>query len=152
MRRMNLVLGTAIVMGFLAAPAIQAGPYADDLSKCLVKSATDKDKTDLVRWVFAATALHPDVSSLVAVSDKQRTAMTRSVGALFERLLTKDCRPQYRDAMNYEGEQTLIVSFGVLGEVAMKGLMEHPAVNQGIAELDDFVSKDELMAAIKPEP
>lgn len=152
MRRRITTLGAAVMLALMGGLPLWAGPYGDDLSKCLVKSTTDKDKSDLVRWIFAATSLHPDVNSLVTVSDAQRTEMTRTVGALFERLLTKSCRAEYRDAMKYEGEQTLIVSFGVLGQVAMKGLMEHPAVNNGIGELDNFVNKDSLKAAVEPDP
>jgi len=121
------------------------------LSKCLVKSTTEKDKTDLVRWIFAAVSVHPDVSGLVSVTDAQRTEMTRSVGELFERLLTKSCREQFRDATKYEGDQTLVTSFSVLGQVAMRGLMEHPTVTKGLGELDAFVDKDKLKAALQPD-
>jgi len=146
-------IGTMIVLlaGLGALHAV-AGPYGDDLSKCLVKSATAKDQTDLVRWIFAAAALHPDVSSIAAVSDKQRTEMTRTIGQLLERLLTESCRTQYRDAMKYEGNQTLVTSFGVLGQVAMKSLMENPAVAKGFGELETAVSQEKLKAALEPSP
>ena len=144
-------IGTMVVLAAgLGALHAVAGPYADDLSKCLVKSTTAKDQTDLVRWIFAGAALHPDVSSIAAVSDKQRTEMTRTIGQLLERLLTESCRTQYRDAMKYEGSQTLATSFGVLGQVAMKSLMENPAVAKGFSELATAVNQEKLKAALEP--
>src|SRR5262249_29834865 len=105
-RTLAHVAGIAALLAVISSASALAGPYGDDLSKCLVSSATDKDKANLVRWVFAATSANPDVSDLVAVSDAQRAEMTRTVGELFERLLTKSCPAQYRDAVKYEGDQT----------------------------------------------
>ncbi len=141
----------ALVLVAVSAGPVLAGPYGDELSKCLVSSTTEKDKTDLVRWIFAATSLHPDVSGIIALTDAQRTEMTRLVGQLFERLLTESCRTQYRDAMLYEGNSTLETSFAVLGQVAMRRLMEHPAVAKGLGELQNFVDQEKLKAVLEPE-
>ena len=134
----------------MSGSAALAGPYADDLSKCLVSSTTSKDKTDLVRWLFATAALHPDVASIASVSANQRTEMTRTVGATFERLLTVACRTPYRDAVKYEGDQALVTGFQVLGGVAMRELMGHSAVAKGMSELDTYVDKDKLKAVTQP--
>jgi hypothetical protein len=144
-------LGGALLLASLSGSPALAGPYADDLSKCLVSSTTDKDQTDLVRWLFAAAALHPDVSSIAAVSDQQRSEMGRTVGQLFERLLTESCRAQFRDAMKYEGSQTIEVSFSVLGEVAMRNLIQDPAVSKAIGELETFVNQEKLQAVMRPD-
>ena len=49
---------TLLVFGLLCAqPAsVQAGVYSDDLAKCLVNKTTQKDQTDLLRWMFSAVA------------------------------------------------------------------------------------------------
>jgi hypothetical protein len=145
------VFAAAFLIAMFFCSTAQAGVYADDLAKCLVSSTTTKDKTDLVRWMFATAALHPDVSSIASVSAEQRTAMTRSAAQLFERLLTESCRAQFRDAVKYEGAQTLVGSFQVLGGVAMRALMEDPAVAKGFQELDSFVSKEKINAVVEPE-
>ena len=143
-RQVTAVAGLLLT---LSGSVALAGVYADDLSKCLVSSTASKDKTGLVRWIFATAALHPDVASIASVSSNQREEMTRTVGALFERLLTVSCRAQYRDATKYEGDQALNVSFQVLGQVAMRDLMGHAAVAKGMGELDAFVDKEKLKAA-----
>jgi len=135
------------ILSVMSGSAALAGPYADDLSKCLVSSTTSKDKTDMVRWLFATAALHPDVASIASVSANQRVEMTRAVGATFERLLTVACRTQYRDAVKYEGDQALVTAFQILGGVAMRELMGHSAVAKGMGELDTYVDKDKLKAA-----
>ena len=101
--------------------------------------------------MFATAALHPAVSSISSVSAEQRTEITRSAGQIFERLLPESCRTQVRDAVKYEGAQTLVGSFQVLGGVAMRTLMEDPAVAKGFEQLNSFVSKEKIKAAIQPE-
>jgi len=147
MVRLRDISGIAVAMVMTFTSGAVAGPYADDLSKCLVSSTTSKDKTDLVRWIFATAALHPDVSSIAAVTGDQRAELTHTVGALYERLLTVDCRRQYRDAVKFEGDQALTASFQVLGGVAMRELLGHQAVTMGMNELDAAVDKEKLKAA-----
>ena len=35
-----------------ASQASYAGPYTDDLSKCMVAATTDQDRGNLVEWIF----------------------------------------------------------------------------------------------------
>jgi len=83
------------------------------------------------------------------VTDKQRTEMTKTVGQLLERLLTQSCRAEFKSAVRFEGSQTVEVSFGVLGQVAMKGLLEHPAVAKGLGELETYVDQNKISAVMK---
>ena len=139
---------TMLVGGLLCVQptTVQAGVYSDDLAKCLVNKTTQKDQTDLLRWMFAAVALHPEVSDIVMLSEPKRAEMTKTVGKLFERLLTESCPAQFRDATNYEGAEAISAGFQVLGQVAMRGLMGHPEVQKGLADLDTVVSKEKLQA------
>src|SRR3954465_8904754 len=105
----------------LSIPAVlHAGPYSDDMGRCLVSATSAKDKTDLVRWIFANAALHPDVGNISAVTPKEREAINRMAGGLVERLLTDTCRKQTQEALRYEGQIALQLSFQVLGQVAMQ--------------------------------
>ena len=141
-----LIAGAVCAITLSTCPYLLAGPYGDDLSKCLVSSTEAKDKTDLVRWIFAAAAQHPDVSSIAAVSGKELTEMARKVAKLYERLMTESCRTQYRDAIKYEGSQTIPASFSILGQVAMRGLMENPAVTKAFEQIGSFVDQDKIKA------
>lgn len=56
---------STLVVLIMASPLMltpaHAGPYADALSKCLVESTSQRDRTELVRWFFASASLHPAV-------------------------------------------------------------------------------------------
>jgi len=128
-----------------------AGVYSDDLGKCLVRSTTSKDKTDLVRWIFANAALHPEVSSIASITDSQREAINRAAGTLIERLLTDSCRASFRDAMKYEGGSTMQLSFQVLGGAAMSELMSNSEVGKGFGAIEPYISKEKLEAVVHPK-
>ena len=147
--RRNLILAASLLA--IAASPARAGVYADDLSRCLVGGATAKDKTDLVRWVFANSALHPELASMASFSPMQRTIINKTAGKLFERLLTETCRGQFRDAMKYEGSQTIEMSFSVLGQVAMRELMTHPEVSKGFGELENYINTEKIEQAAKDD-
>jgi hypothetical protein len=65
-----LVVACALLCGAKA----HAGPYGDDLSKCLVKATSSDDQIVFTQWMFAAMSLHPAVSGLVSITDEQRSS------------------------------------------------------------------------------
>jgi hypothetical protein len=133
---------------FPAATAV-AGPYADDLAKCLVKSSSDEDQIALMKWMFVAIAQHPAVHPLSNISDSERTDVNAKGGALFERLITKDCRAESVAALKYEGTSSIESSFSTLGQIAVGGLMKDPAVQKELAQLADSMDSDKLNAVLK---
>jgi len=135
-------VATFLAMVAFGATGTIAGPYTDDLAKCLVESTTDSDRAGLVRWMFAALSRHPDVRSLAAVTDEQLDQANAQVAGLFTRLITRDCRETTIKAMRYEGADTIGNSFKVLGEVAAMGLMGHSEVQGAIAGLQEHVDAD----------
>jgi len=134
-------LGLAL---FAAAPPSQAGIYSDDMAKCLVSSTTDADRTLLVRWIFATTALHPDLATIASVTPAQRDAMNQDAAKLLERLLTVTCRQQTREALKNEGNIALQQSFQVLGQVAMRSMMTNPAVARGFESLGKHLDEKKM--------
>jgi len=128
----------------VASSTAHAGIYSDDMSRCLVSNTSAKDKTDLVRWIFTISALHPDLSSVAAVSEKQRDDMNRKVARLLERLLTESCRKQTQEALKYEGSAAMQLSFQVLGQVAMQELMSNTAVANGFVGFSKHIDKSKL--------
>lgn len=122
----------------------QAGPYGDDMAKCLVQSTTSADRTSLVQWIFAAAAAHPDVKTLVSVSQKQRDQLNKTTAKLFEKLLTASCRKETQAAVKYEGRQTIETSFNVLGQVAGRELFTDPDVTSSVAGLARYVDRTKL--------
>ena len=141
----SVTLMIAVAMqALLAAPALGAGPYSDDLSKCLVRSATASDRTLFAKWLFAMIALHPAVKGLEAVSKDQRAEINRATSRLFERLVTEDCLTEARDVVKYEGGNALGDSFKVFGAVAMRELLADPSVASGMSEFGNLADQKRL--------
>jgi hypothetical protein len=139
---MQTIRKSAVLLTLLAACATTpswAGPYSDDLAKCLVRSTTSKDKTVLVQWMFAMASLNSDVKQLSAVTTAQRTELHRRFADMVQILLTKSCLKETRDAVQYEGPSTLETSFNVLGQVAGRELFADPNVAGGMKELEGML-------------
>ncbi|MCL2829909.1 MAG: hypothetical protein FWD77_04115 [Betaproteobacteria bacterium] len=134
----------AALIGLVLMSGAQAGVYADDLGKCLVSSTSSKDKTALIRWIFAITALHPDVASISRVTDAARDEANRNAAALVERLITQSCKKQANEAIRYEGAVALEHGFQVLGQVAMKELMSNKKVSDGFEGYTKYLDKSKF--------
>jgi hypothetical protein len=128
-----------------------AGPYGDEMSKCLVAATSDKDKTVLVRWLFAGVTVHPDVSDVSAVTPAQRTEIFKSAGALLERLFTESCPSQVRAALQNEGPDTVREGYIVLGRVAMERLTSDPEVTKGLGETLLYMNTAKLFELFQPK-
>jgi hypothetical protein len=150
--RRAVVVAVVFCLAMLACNSALAGPYADDLARCLVRSTSDADKTALVKWIFASAAVHPDVRTLAAVSEGERTELNRVAAKLFERLITDSCRQQTVEAVKYEGAAGLQTSFEVLGQVAGRGLLADPAVVRSLAEFERYIDKDKVNQLLGPRP
>ena len=123
-----------------------AGPFGDDMAKCLVNSTSPEDRTLLVKWIFSVMASHPDLSAMSSVSVKQRDDLTKNAGALFQRLLTETCRSQTQQAIQNEGPQTIQYAFQVLGQVATMGLFSDPHVADNMKGLARYVDEEKIKA------
>lgn len=125
-----------------------AGTSSDDLTKCLVSSATVEDKKVLVRWVFSTLALHPDTAPLAAVTDAQRAEFNSKTARLFERLVTETCKTQMQTAVRNEGVAALQTSFRQFGEVATRELLSNPKVAAGLSNTASNVDPIKLMTLL----
>ena len=84
------------VIAFLAlatlATGAHAGPFSDEMSKCLVRSTSDADKTLLIRWIFTAIATHPDVKELSNVTPAVSEQLSKDAANLFADLIPSAAR------------------------------------------------------------
>ena len=140
-----------LALSLLSPVAAVAGPYANELGKCLVESTSQRDRVDLVRWMFSAAALHPAVKPISTVSEEQLDDASRTTAALFMRLLTESCRSETERALQFEGASTIETAFSVLGQVAGKEMFSSPEVAAGLALLEQYVDSAELEALASAE-
>lgn len=127
-----------------AGPA-QAGPFADELGRCLTAAVTPEDKAALGRWVFANSALHPDLGAVSAVSAAQRDGYNRAAAAVLQRLVTENCRKATQDTLRGEGPGALQLAFTALGQSAMQELLNHPNVGRGFADTARYLDPARLL-------
>lgn len=144
MKRSVAALGLLVLA--LAAPAgpAAAAPFTDALARCLVERTTAQDKSDMVVWMFAGLGMHPDVRQYVVMTPAQRQQTNVKMAALFDRLLTVDCRGETVAALKYEGTSALEAGFKVLGAAAANTLMAHPDVEKATGAFADLIDEAAL--------
>ena len=143
-----LAASAALSLAF-STPTAHAGPYGDELSKCLVSSTTSADKTLLVKWIFSAIALNHEVSGFVDMPVPVRQQLNKDTAALYMRLLTDTCRSQTHEAFKYEGQAAIEGGFQLLGQVASQGMFSDPAVATGMADLLQHFDHAKLGAVLE---
>ena len=136
----KIIIGLAVAAGLSAAPAAaSAGVYGDDLTKCVVSSASQADQITLMVWIFSAMSAHPAIQNYTKMTGDQRIDASRKAAQLMQRLIVQDCRAQSVAALKYEGPTALSGAFEVLGQVGMRALMNDPTVSKETAALGQFV-------------
>jgi hypothetical protein len=138
-----LALGLSVL-----APPVQAGQAGDVLSRCLVDSATQDDRRALVRWIFSAISVHPDLKELSTVDAGKRDELELAAAAVFGRLLAQDCTAQAREAIVSEGTDGYSNAFKTLGELAMGGVVEQAEVTVGMTHLASRIDGQRVMKAL----
>src|SRR5215472_2734610 len=112
------------ILALTVSCSAHAGPYGDDLAKCLVDSTTKEDRIALVRWMFTAAAANPAVASIAKVTPK---VMDKA-----------------KTALKYEGPATIQLSFQVLGQVAAGEMFATPEVREAMSGLEKYVDKKKI--------
>ena len=151
MKRVVSIL--AVTLGFAGAFArpAAAGPYADELTKCLAWSATDAEKATLVKWMFAAAALHPELRGMSSVTAEQREELSKATGKVFQRLLTEACLPELQDAVEFEGEESLRASSQVIGQLGSLALFSEPNVATFMSDFFRFMDATKIQESLRPK-
>ena len=75
MKNMSLIL--VFILGFYGVA--QAGPFTDEMSKCLVRNTSEADKTLFIQWIYAAMSSHPAVQSMSKISPEMGENLTRII-------------------------------------------------------------------------
>ena len=136
------------VMLFLPIMSAHAGVHGDDLTRCVVSSATAEEKLGLVEWMFFAIALNPTIAPLADIPPERRDAADRNTARLFEKLLTESCVEQARTAVRYEGNTAISEAFKLLGQVAAQEMFANPAVSKGAEKFAEHIDAAKMAAAL----
>ena len=122
---------------------VSAGPFTDNLTRCILVSTSDDDYTKLVNWIFRVVAEHPDIKSDVGdvYSKNQKIMADVNLAEVFTKLLTRECRTESIQAFKYEQDIALFESFKMLGEISMQKMMEDPAVSKSVEEFTKYMDE-----------
>lgn len=123
--------------------------YARELAACLVRSTSIDERNDLIKWIFAAIASHPEVRSMSNISASTRQLMNKKTAKLFEVLVSERCRSQTVSAVQVEGRGAISFAFKKLGEFAAQGIMTHPDVEDFVKGMDSYLDHDKLDSLVE---
>lgn len=145
---MKYALPFVLSAACLMAPQARAGAAGEALSQCLTDSTTPDDRRALVRWIFSAIAVHPDLKEFTTIDAAKREQIESESVAVFERLIIKDCTAQTRSALMQEGTEGFQAAFKTLGELAMGGVVEDTQVQASMAQLGERIDKQRVLQAL----
>jgi len=132
----------------LLAAQCWAGPYSDDLKRCLVESTSKRDNIILVRWLSKALLAHPEVKDLAVIPNAKALQIDKDFARYIERLLGENCSSQFASVMRYEDPDAIRQSFEFLGQVAMKELMDNAQVKEAVTGVFKQLDMEKLGRAI----
>ena len=121
-----------------------AGPFGDEMAKCLVQSTNSKDNISLVRWLVRVYGEHPDSNDFINLSINDKEKIDKEIAALFNRLLLEDCKKETKMALNYEGDQVLFTAFQILGQVAGRELNKEKNVAEAINKFLNYIDTEKF--------
>ena len=138
----------AIVVIFINSISY-AGPYTDDLTKCIIESTTQADRIAFVKWMFYAISMHPAVKSHASISEEQINKASENVTKLLMKLLTESCREKAKKAVKYEGQLAIQNSFQTLGQVAAQEIFTNPEVAKVMSDLEKYIDGEQLKSSLE---
>lgn len=142
----SLLMACGVLLG---QPAL-AGSSTDDLSRCLVDSLNGKERKQLAQWVFVVMSAHPEIQKFSNVSASNRDDLDRLIGNLVTRLLTEDCPAQTQNASKSDGQDALRKAFEVVGQVAMRELMNDASVQSHIGNFGRYLDNQKINQVLYP--
>ena len=136
-------IGFIFVLFLGLSGVAQAGPFTDEMSKCLVNKTTEAEKTLFVRWMYAGMSEHP-VHSLSQITMVTKENISKDAAQLVESLLSVRCKLETQQSMKFEGTAAFTQSFELLGRAAMQELLSDPNVQGYFSGLDKYLDSDEM--------
>ena len=145
MRKSFLYIFTAFTFLLnISNKPIFAGPFGDEMAKCLVTSTSNRDRTKLVKWIFRVYGEHPEVSYMANLSAREKKVIDNDIADIFTRLLSEDCVDETKKALDYEGDNVMFTAFQTLGQVAAQCFNVNPSVERSINKFTEFLEYQKL--------
>lgn len=115
--------------------------YQTEITNCLLKNTSERDKIILARWLMTAMSEHSSIKSKINLPVRTKQEFQQAFANYVEYILGDKCLKEAKNAMKYD-EKGFEKAFEVLGEVAMINLMEDANVMKSLEEWVNYVSED----------
>ena len=141
----SAVLAIALL---LAAPALRASESTDGLATCLTGATPKDDRRVLVRWIYSAMSVHPDLRDVSAIDDPRRAGLEADAAKVMERLIADDCATHVRAVLLSDGTDGFSTAFEALGRIAMQDFLEQPDVQRASTAIGSRIDQKRVMKAL----
>ena len=116
---------------------INAGPFTDEFSRCIVTKTTSQEKTDLVKWIYVTISFHPQLSDMSNLSSEDVEMVNIRVADYMTNVFAYKCNKELIEVIKYEGENSVVTAFELLGEIAISEIM----VDEGVSIASEFFTQ-----------
>ena len=100
-----------------------SGPFSDEFSRCIVTKTTSQEKTDLVKWIYVTISFHPQLKGMSNITSDDVEIANIRVADYMTNVFAYKCNDEMMDAIKFEGEESAMQAFKLLGEIAMMEIM-----------------------------
>ncbi len=133
---------------FLFSSYAFAGPYADELKQCFVKSSSSKDNITLIKWMAKAMVAHPALADFPTIKSTDKSSIDKEFAAYVQKILVEDCKNQTIATFENEGMGALQGSLELLAQFVLKELMSQKEVASEISAFTSHIDQGKLIAAL----
>ena len=134
----------SLLLVALAKPEVSyAGPYQDDLIRCVGENLSDADKINFVAFISLALSRLPEMKDVVFIDKVRSESIVKAYAESIERLILDDCEEKSVLLVKFEGPAALFSSSSIIGQMALREKMGDPAVVEIFDEMDKYASEEE---------
>jgi hypothetical protein len=141
----SLKLVVCLILFFaITDKTVNAGPFSDTFTRCLIRSVAPTEKSEFVQWMFFSMSKHPSLKSYANVSDSDTLRSDKLMAVFLTRLLSVACKKEFKEAVKFEGENATREAFSFMGRVAVTELLKHPKVEKSTTGFTKFMELEKM--------
>lgn len=136
--RKRIVVAALGLCALSLSSVAQSGVYTDKLSECLIESTSERDKRDMMVWMYASLSRNPAIAAYSTFTAADRARISQKMAKMMERLATESCPHELLAVVEHESEAAVEIAFESLGGAAAAQLMMNPEVEEGLTEYEQY--------------
>lgn len=130
------ILKAIVATTLLISDTCNAGAYGDELTKCAVERTDEAGKTALMRWLFIASAKHPENKEMYMKNDMVESLAELAAANTFADTFGRACKIEADRAVKIEGKDAMLGAVAGLFFSAMTHAFSNANVGMYMNETD----------------